>query len=163
MSAVDYQNARLMNTEYQEGKMPGVCTVVQFRESLMDARSLLEWVWFPRDESPVTYMGLQTLRLPEDGSLYNVHGFKGFDTEGIPWQTFFEAKTKKPLYGVSGEGGDGEDGTTLIEFFIDKYQAVNSFSMEDTDFYPVECIQDYNFEAIDQPMMPTGDFGFLML
>lgn len=46
---------------------------------------MLEWIWQPSAESPVTYMGLQTLRLEEDGSLYNALGFKGYDAEGIPW------------------------------------------------------------------------------
>lgn len=85
-------------------------------------------------------MGLQTLRLEEDGSLYNALGFKGFDAEGIPWQTFFDAKTKKPIYGVSGGGDDGESATTVIELFVNKYQTIGAFALEDTDFYPAECI-----------------------
>ena len=30
---------------------------------------------------------------------------------------------------------------------------------QDADFYPAECIADYSFEAVDQSMMGTGEFG----
>ena len=56
----------------------------------MDSRRMLEWIWQPSDESPVSYMGLQCLSEEEP----NVYGFKGYDAEGIPWQTFFDTKSK---------------------------------------------------------------------
>ena len=77
----------------------------------MDARSILEWVWQPRPESPVTYMGPQCLSEEEP----NVYGFKGRDTGGILWQTFFDMKTRLPIKGYSG---DPEEGSTLVELTI---------------------------------------------
>ena len=87
------------------------CKVTQFSESLMDAREILQWMWQPREQSPVNYMGAQCLSLEQQ----NVLGFKGIDTEGIPWQTFFDAKTKQPIKGFSGEGNpESESGSTII-------------------------------------------------
>ena len=129
----------------------------------MDARRMLEWIWQPRADSPVSYMGLQCLagdKLAE-GSQNDVYGFKGYDAEGIPWQTFFDQKTKQPIIGFSGDG-DPESGATQIEFRVDQYKIVSAFNIND-DFYPMECVQDYNFEGIPQSMMPTADFGLFVL
>ena len=41
------------------------CKVTQFSESLMDAREILQWMWQPREESPVNYMGHQCLSLEQ--------------------------------------------------------------------------------------------------
>ena len=87
-------------------------------------------------------MGLQCLSEEES----NVYGFKGYDAEGIPWQTFFDKKSKQPVVGFSGDG-DPEVGSTLIEFRINKYKIVSSFDIND-DFYPIECVKDYNFEGV---------------
>jgi hypothetical protein len=68
------------------------------------------------------------------------------DTEGIPWQTFFDAKTRQPIIGFSGEGNpESENGSTIIRFDIDKYKIVSAFENQDSDFYPLECVKDYEF------------------
>ena len=55
-------------------------------------------------------------------------GFRGKDTQGIPWQTYFDAKTRQPIIGFSGEGNPkGGDGSTRIVLDIDKYKIVSSF------------------------------------
>lgn len=36
---------------------PGKCMIYQFQDSLMDSREILEWMWQPREESPVNYLG----------------------------------------------------------------------------------------------------------
>lgn len=41
------------------------CKVTQFSESLMDAREILQWMWQPREQSPVNYMGAQCLSLEQ--------------------------------------------------------------------------------------------------
>ena len=92
----------------------------------------------------------------------NVYGFKGYDAEGIPWQTFFDSKTKLPILGISGDG-EPETGSTRIEFEVEKYKIVSSFDPHDESFFPLECVKDYNFEGVDQAMMPTADFGLLVL
>jgi len=91
-----------------------------------------------------------------------VYGFKGYDAEGIPWQTFFDSKTKQPILGFSGDG-DPEVGSTLIKFEIDRHKVVSAYDPADESFFPIECVKDYNFEGIDQDMMPTADFGLLVL
>ena len=137
----------------------------------MDTKSILEWIWQPHAESPITYMGHQCLRTPinddstnEEENHVNVLGFKGYDAEGIPWQTFFDQKTKKPLIGFSGDG-DPELGSTQIEFRVDNFVIVGGggFDEQDADFYPMVCVKDYNFEGIPQSMMPTADFGLFIL
>ena len=57
-SAIDFENARMMFVEYKNGREgPGECRVVQFSDTLMDSRQMLEWIWQPRGQSPVTFMG----------------------------------------------------------------------------------------------------------
>lgn len=79
-SSIDFNNSRLMNVEYDEHGQ-AVCTVTQFMSTLMDSRRMLDWLWQPSLESPVTYMGLQCLHLENQ----TVHGFSGTDSEGVPW------------------------------------------------------------------------------
>ena len=94
---------------------------------------ILEWIWQPRTESPVTYMGAQCLAETKQ----NVLGFKGYDTEGIPWQTFFDTKTRLAIKGYSGEGNPEEGGSTLIELLVDQHKVVSAFEHQDSEFYPV--------------------------
>ena len=61
-------------------------------------------------------MGLQSLPRDEGNWSVDVHGFKGTDSEGIPWQTFFDVKTKSPIMGFSGDGDTAGEGATRIEF-----------------------------------------------
>ena len=60
-NAMDFKNARLMMIERSEpgtnSGQPDRCQVLQFRDTLMDSRRMLNWLWSPRDESPVNYMG----------------------------------------------------------------------------------------------------------
>ena len=128
----------------------------------MFPRNILEWLWQPHHDNPVTYMGPQCLKTSDEEDNATVLGFKGYDAEGIPWQTFFDQKTKKPLIGFSGDG-DPELGSTQIEFRVDNYMIVGGFDENDADFYPMVCVKDYNFEGIPQSMMPTADFGLFIL
>lgn len=162
VNAIDYRNARLLKVEYDGDPAvarQGKCTIFQFSDTLMTSRQILDWIWQPRPESPVTYMGPQCLSEEQQ----NVLGFKGIDTEGIPWQTFFDKKTKLAVKGFSGSGDPEEGGSTRIELTVDKHQVISDFKTNDAEFYPFECLKDYQFEVIDQSMMPIVDFGLLFL
>ena len=112
----------------------------------MDSREMLEWMWQPRPESPVTYLGQQCL----SKEITNVLGFKGHDFEGIPWQLFFDAKSKQPMLGFSGEGNPESDGSTALSFSVENYKTVSAFNKVSKDFYPSECLNDYDFEGVPQ-------------
>jgi len=125
----------------------------------MSSRRILEWIWQPHPHSPVSYMGRMSLW---DGT--DVHGFKGSDTEGVPWQTFFDNKTRLPIKGYSGDGDPDAGGSTLIELTVEKHKVISAFDVNDGEFYPSACLKDdHEFEAYDQPMMPIVDFGLLFL
>ena len=91
-------------------------------------------------------MGLQCLHLENQ----TVHGFSGTDSEGVPWQLFFDSKTKKPIYGVSGAGDpNSEDGSTQVELYITAYKPVGAFGTETaTEFLLPKCLQDYQFDGV---------------
>jgi len=93
----------------------------------------------------------------------NVYGFRGTDTEGIPWQTFFDYDTKLAYKGYSGSGDPENGGSTLMELKVSKHKVISDFAEDDAEFYPQECLKDYQFEVIDQSMMPIVDFGLLFL
>ena len=77
----------------------------------MNSRQILNWIWQPRPESPVNYMGPQCVSWMHN----DLHGFRGIDTEGIPWQIFFDNRTRTALIGFSGEGiSDDSSGSTQI-------------------------------------------------
>jgi len=56
-----------------------------------------------------------------------------------------------------------EGGSTQIELTVDKHKIISAFKENDAEFYPFECLKDYEFEVIDQAMMPIVDFGLLFL
>ena len=103
------------------------------------------------------------------GEQKNVLGFAGSDAEGIPWQLFFDSSTKRPIYGISGDGDPTEAGSTILELSLDSYKPLNMFSGEAarestaSEFLPAECLHDYEFEGVAQPVMPTGDFGLFAM
>ena len=83
------------------------------------------------------------------------------DAGGISWQTFFDIVSRAPVYAKSG--GSEADGSTPIEFSIDRYRVISSFAGQDADFYPAECIADYSFEVVDQSMIGIGEFGLFLM
>ena len=164
INAIDFTNARLLKVDYrvQEDALAkvGKCTIFQFSDSMMTSKGILDWIWQPHDDSPSSYMGPQCLSKDHP----NVYGFRGIDSEGIPWQTFFDAKTKLAIKGFSGEGtNEDESGTTKIELTVDKHKIVSQFAGNENEFYPFECLKDYEFQPVDQPMMPIVDFGLLYI
>lgn len=162
INAIDFNNARMLVVNYMGDDVTrgGKCKIYQFSESMMTAKQILNWIWQPRSESPLHYRGLQCASWTD----MDVHGFSGTDTQGIPYQTFFDAKTKLPVKGFSGEGiTEDSSGSTKIEFDVHNHKVVSKFKNKDGEFYPLECLKDYEFEAVDQAMMPIVDFGLLLL
>ena len=99
--------------------------------------------------------------LNEDKSkIKTVIGMKGYASDGIPWQMFFDGKKKTPVVGFSG---DGEDGGTLIRFDVEKYQPSLSKSKNQYEYYLEACIADYGFDVIPEGLVPSAEFGLFVL
>ena len=148
-----------MRVDYNEEGV-GHCEIYQYRETMMNSRQLLEWMWQPRLESPVTFMGPQCL----SEARQNVYGFKGYGADGIPWQTFFDASTRLAIKGFSGSGNPEETGgSTLITFTVDEHKPIQQFTNEADEFYPRECVSNYKIEIVDEVLLPVVDYGLLFL
>jgi len=81
--------------------------------------------------------------------------FSGVDSEGIPWWSYFDPVSRMP---VLGESGDESEGSTIVEFFIDKFTPRHSFSALE---FPL-C-QSTEVEFYDEALIPLGEYGFLMM
>ena len=46
---------------------------------------------------------------------------------------------------------------------VHAHKIIDQFKGGQHEFYPKECLKDYEFEAIDQAMMPIVDFGLFFL
>jgi hypothetical protein len=84
----------------------------------------------------------------------DVLAFKGMDAEGVPWWTYFDAKSRKLVFSKSGST---QRGSTEVELNVSSWRPRVNF--EDSEFEMCRG----SVEILDESILPLGDFGFLMM
>ncbi len=89
----------------------------------MTIGEVLRYFWVPNSRN--SYKGAQCIDLERQ----DVFAFSERDFEGVPWWTFFDAKTKKLVY---SESGSEKEGSTKVSFSINSWRP--RYTFENSEF-----------------------------
>ena len=103
---MDFGNARSLSIEGDENGVAGQhCKITQYADSALSVRDVIHAIWFPQPgiDFGTNFMGPMCMVDENDpDKWYDVLAFSSTDAEGIPWQAFFDMKTRKIKKSYSG-------------------------------------------------------------